>query len=86
LWPTDGWANWAIEKYYGASNPFDFMEMISLQGKTNFFEKRVGDYQKSGVLNGMPKARRFRWTKIFRDSNQVVSIKYHDKSNPDTSY
>jgi ribonucleoside-diphosphate reductase beta chain len=38
------------DKVYGASNPFDFMEMISLQGKTNFFEKRVGDYQKSGVL------------------------------------
>jgi len=38
-------------KHYGASNPFDFMEMISLQGKTNFFEKRVGDYQKSGVMN-----------------------------------
>ncbi|MFN2215982.1 MAG: ribonucleoside-diphosphate reductase, partial [Anaerolineales bacterium] len=32
------------------SNPFDFMEMISLQGKTNFFEKRVGDYQKAGVM------------------------------------
>ena len=39
------------EKLYNAANPFDFMEMISLQGKTNFFEKRVGDYQKSGVLN-----------------------------------
>jgi len=39
------------DKVYGAANPFDFMEMISLQGKTNFFEKRVGDYQKSGVLN-----------------------------------
>jgi ribonucleoside-diphosphate reductase beta chain len=37
-------------KIYNASNPFDFMEMISLQGKTNFFEKRVGDYQKSGVM------------------------------------
>ena len=36
---------------YNATNPFDFMEMISLQGKTNFFEKRVGDYQKSGVLS-----------------------------------
>lgn len=34
---------------YNTTNPFDFMEMISLQGKTNFFEKRVGDYQKSGV-------------------------------------
>jgi ribonucleoside-diphosphate reductase beta chain len=37
-------------KIYHASNPFDFMEMISLQGKTNFFEKRVGDYQKAGVM------------------------------------
>lgn len=37
-------------KIYNATNPFDFMEMISLQGKTNFFEKRVGDYQKAGVL------------------------------------
>jgi ribonucleoside-diphosphate reductase beta chain len=38
-------------KVYNAANPFDFMEMISLQGKTNFFEKRVGDYQKSGVMS-----------------------------------
>ena len=36
-------------KHYGASNPFEWMEMISLQGKTNFFEKRVGEYSKSGV-------------------------------------
>ena len=39
------------EKVYNATNPFDFMEMISIQGKTNFFEKRVGEYQKAGVLN-----------------------------------
>ena len=38
------------DKYYGVTNPFDFMDMISLQGKTNFFEKRVGDYQKAGVM------------------------------------
>lgn len=38
-------------KIYNATNPFDFMELISLQGKTNFFEKRVGEYQKSGVMN-----------------------------------
>ncbi len=38
------------EKTFNASNPFPWMEMISLQGKTNFFEKRVGDYQKSGVM------------------------------------
>ena len=36
-------------KVFNATNPFDFMEMISLQGKTNFFEKRVGEYQKAGV-------------------------------------
>ena len=41
-----------LERFYGAENPFDFMEMISLQGKTNFFEKRVSEYQKSGVVQG----------------------------------
>ena len=39
------------DRVYNTSNPFDFMEMISLQGKSNFFEKRVGEYQKAGVLN-----------------------------------
>ncbi|MBL0340328.1 MAG: ribonucleotide-diphosphate reductase subunit beta [Bacteroidetes bacterium] len=38
-------------KIYNATNPFDFMETISLQGKTNFFEKRVAEYQKAGVMN-----------------------------------
>lgn len=38
------------DKVWNSSNPFDFMDMISLQGKTNFFEKRVGDYQKAGVM------------------------------------
>jgi ribonucleotide reductase beta subunit family protein with ferritin-like domain len=38
-------------KYYNAKNPFEWMDMISLQGKTNFFEKRVGDYQKAGVMS-----------------------------------
>lgn len=38
------------EKFYHSTNPFDFMESISLAGKTNFFEKRVGDYQKAGVM------------------------------------
>lgn len=37
-------------KIYNAVNPFDFMEMISLEGKTNFFEKRVSEYQKAGVM------------------------------------
>jgi ribonucleoside-diphosphate reductase beta chain len=39
-----------LEKEYNVTNPFDFMDMISLQGKTNFFEKRVSEYQKAGVL------------------------------------
>ncbi len=42
-------------KVYNAENPFPWMEMISLQGKTNFFEKRVGDYQKAGVMSGKDK-------------------------------
>jgi len=37
-------------KLFGSTNPFDWMELISLQGKTNFFEKRVGEYQKAGVM------------------------------------
>ena len=40
-----------LDKQFNAQNPFDFMEMISLQGKTNFFEKRVAEYQKSGVMS-----------------------------------
>ncbi|WP_196889958.1 ribonucleotide-diphosphate reductase subunit beta [Aureivirga sp. CE67] len=40
------------EKIYNSTNPFDFMEMISLEGKTNFFEKRVSEYQKAGVKSG----------------------------------
>jgi ribonucleoside-diphosphate reductase beta chain len=39
-----------LPKTYHVENPFPWMEMISLQGKTNFFEKRVGDYQKAGIL------------------------------------
>jgi len=38
------------DKVWNTKNPFDWMEMISLQGKTNFFEKRVGEYQKAGVM------------------------------------
>jgi ribonucleoside-diphosphate reductase beta chain len=43
---------YGCEKVYNTSNPFDFMEMISLEGKTNFFEKRVSEYQKAGVKSG----------------------------------
>jgi len=39
------------EKVFNVTNPFDFMDMLSIQGKSNFFEKRVSEYQKAGVLN-----------------------------------
>ena len=45
-------SEFGCDKVYNVSNPFDFMEMISLEGKTNFFEKRVSEYQKAGVKSG----------------------------------
>ena len=47
------------EKEFNVTNPFDFMDMINLQGKTNFFEKRVAEYQKAGVLNNDTKSSGF---------------------------
>ncbi|KAG6369828.1 ferritin-like superfamily [Boletus reticuloceps] len=44
------------EKIYNVTNPFDFMDMISLQGKTNFFEKRVSDYLKANVNHNNQKS------------------------------
>ena len=44
-----------IFQHFNAANPFDFMENISLAGKTNFFERRVGEYQKSGVMDKVNK-------------------------------
>lgn len=40
-----------VDRVYNTKNPFSFMELISLEGKTNFFEKKVGEYQKYGVMN-----------------------------------
>merc|ERR1712072_1188574 len=40
-------------KLYNTTNPFDWMELISLQGKTNFFERRVSEYQKAGVMSSL---------------------------------
>jgi ribonucleotide reductase beta subunit family protein with ferritin-like domain len=39
-----------VDKVWNTPNPFDWMESISLQGKTNFFERRVGEYQRNGVM------------------------------------
>lgn len=48
---ADHWlVTMGCQKFYHSTNPFDWMELISLEGKTNFFEKRVSEYQKSGVL------------------------------------
>lgn len=47
------------EKIYNAENPFPFMEHISLQNKTNFFENRVGAYQKAGVMNNTKEEKAF---------------------------
>jgi len=44
-------SNLGIQKHYRTKNPFDWMELISLEGKTNFFEKRVSEYQKAGIIN-----------------------------------
>ena len=38
-------------RVYNSENPFDFMANIALQGKANFFEKRVSEYQKAGIMN-----------------------------------
>ncbi|XP_041358772.1 ribonucleoside-diphosphate reductase small chain-like [Gigantopelta aegis] len=46
------------DKVYNSENPFDFMEQISLEGKTNFFEKRVGEYQRMGVMAGQSEDKR----------------------------
>ena len=45
--------NLGCKKIYNAKCPFEWMEMISLQGKTNFFERRVGEYQKAGVMSNV---------------------------------
>jgi len=42
-----------FEKIWNAENPFDFMELISMEGKTNFFERKVGEYQKAGVMEAV---------------------------------
>ena len=58
-------AELGMGKLYGTPNPFDWMELISLQGKTNFFEKRVGEYQKSNVMNGSENGHTFRTDEDF---------------------
>ncbi len=47
------------QKIYNSENPFDFMDMISLQGKTNFFEKKVAEYQKAGVKENETSGKKF---------------------------
>ncbi len=73
LWPTGGCRNWVTARYIMPPNPFDFMEMISLQGKTNFFEKEWVTIRKASVLTSTEdKASAFSWMMIFK---QVSGIK-----------
>ena len=55
-----------VPKIYKVENPFEWMEMISLQGKTNFFEKRVGEYRRAGIntshQNQIPNDKNFDFT------------------------
>jgi len=51
------WSHLNCSKIYNVGNPFPWMEMISMQGKTNFFEKRVAEYQKAGVMDSIPRKR-----------------------------
>jgi len=53
------------DREYNTANPFDFMDMISLQGKTNFFEKKVAEYQKAGVMNTDSDANKISFTADF---------------------
>ncbi len=45
--------------HYGTANPFEWMDLISMQGKTNFFERRVGEYQKAQVMGDREASRVF---------------------------
>ena len=48
-----------LDKIYNSPNPFDWMEMISIQGKTNFFEKRVGEYSNTANPNSNAEDNKF---------------------------
>merc|ERR1712048_951870 len=66
-------------KLFGATNPFDWMELISLQGKTNFFEKRVGEYQKAGVMSATAdreEARGFSLDSQVKHLNTVIDLQF----------
>ena len=75
-------ASLGLAKEYNTANPFDWMELISLQGKTNFFEKRVGEYQKAGVMNsigGGNATRRSPSTKTSKRNGHMRKL-FHDFS------
>jgi ribonucleoside-diphosphate reductase beta chain len=53
------------EKIFNSTNPFDFMDMLSIQGKSNFFEKRVAEYQKAGVTSESDSRKNFSLSEEF---------------------
>ena len=80
---------WLVElgypKLFNATNPFDFMEMISLQGKTNFFEKRVGEYQKAGVMSSQGQHKSFSLRRRFLN-HELLTINYITHINSKRSH
>jgi len=59
------------DRHYNSTNPFDFMDMISLQGKSNFFEKRVSDYSKAGFSQASSDASNGRlWERLFTTDDE----------------
>jgi ribonucleotide reductase beta subunit family protein with ferritin-like domain len=67
-------------KIYNATNPFDFMDMISIQGKTNFFEKRVSEYKKQVLTHQqttIPIHKASALTKTFNTTHHLTST--HNK-------
>lgn len=60
-----------LKKVYNVTNPFDFMDMISLQGKTNFFEKRVGEYQRGEVMS---KFKAMKAKALQQESGELIAV------------
>lgn len=67
------------QPYYNSANPFDWMDMISLEGKTNFFEKRVAEYQKSGVMASITKTKNFNSDNTDDEKSSYSSISRSSK-------
>ena len=64
------------QKIYHTPNPFPFMELISLQGKTNFFEKQVGEYSRAGISNNREQQQDHRFGSAFFQNNEEMDLDF----------